>query len=78
MPELTKAGTNAVAPGKQSTSMSFLIHSLTKRKPGSEIAGVPASEINAIDSPPKIFSIHFCKERCSLCIWLDAIGVEIE
>ena len=42
--ELTNAGTKAVAPGRQSTSISFAIQARTSRKPGSEIAGVPASE----------------------------------
>ena len=50
-PEFTKAGTKAVAPGKQSTSISFFTHSRTNKKPGSEIAGVPASETSAIVSP---------------------------
>ena len=50
-PELTRAGTNAVAPGKVSTSIAFLMHSLTNRKPGSEIPGVPASVIRAIVTP---------------------------
>ncbi len=67
-PEFTKAGTNAVAPGKQSTSISFFTHSRTNKKPGSDIAGVPASETNAIVSPDLILSIHFCKTLCSLCI----------
>ena len=38
-PEFTSAGIKAVGPGRQSISISFSTHSLTKRKPGSEIAG---------------------------------------
>ena len=67
-PELTSAGTNAVAPGKQSTSISFLTYSLTNKNPGSEIAGVPASEISANFSPDFILSIYFANTKCSLCI----------
>ena len=67
-PELTNAGTNAVAPGKQSTSILFSTQALVSKKPGSEIAGVPASEISAQVSPAcmrfKIPSI----DLCSLCM----------
>ena len=50
-PEFTSAGTKAVAPGKQSTSILFSTQALVNKKPGSEIAGVPASEIKAQFSP---------------------------
>ena len=50
-PELTNAGTKAVAPGRQSTSILFSIQALDSKNPGSEIAGVPASLINAIEIP---------------------------
>jgi hypothetical protein len=50
-PEITKAGTNAVAPGKHSTLISRFKHSRTNKNPGSEIPGVPASEIKAMVSP---------------------------
>ena len=53
-PEATNAGTKAVAPGKHCTSMPLRTHSLTTRKPGSDIPGVPASEIKATVSPPFI------------------------
>ena len=43
-----------VAPGRHSTVTSLRRHSLTKRNPGSEMAGVPASEIRAMFSPPSI------------------------
>ena len=38
----------AEAPGMGKILISFLIHSLTKILPGSEIPGVPASETNEI------------------------------
>ena len=36
-PELTSAGTNAVAPGRVCTSIPSFTHVLTRRNPGSEI-----------------------------------------
>ena len=54
-PEFTSAGISAVGPGRVSTGISFSTHVLTSKKPGSEIPGVPASEISAIVCPPKIF-----------------------
>ena len=51
-PEETNAGTKAVAPGRHCTSMPFLTHSRTTRKPGSDMPGVPASEIKATVCPP--------------------------
>ena len=53
-PDATNAGTKAVAPGRHSTVTPLRRHSLTKRNPGSEMAGVPASEIRAMFSPPSI------------------------
>ena len=50
-PELTRAGINADGPGRVSTEILSLIHSLTRRKPGSEIEGVPASVTRAKVSP---------------------------
>ena len=41
-PLSTNAGTKAVAPGRHSTEISFLMHSLTMKKAGSEMPGVPA------------------------------------
>ena len=50
-PEFTKAGTKAVAPGKQSTVISFSTQALVSKNQGSEIAGVPASLISAMVVP---------------------------
>ena len=50
-PDATNAGTKAVAPGRHSTVTSLRRHSLTKRNPGSEMAGVPASAIRAMFYP---------------------------
>ena len=49
-PELINAGTNAVAPGNDSTAILFSRHALTITCPGSEIAGVPESEIKQLFS----------------------------
>ena len=76
-PEFTKAGTKAVAPGKQSTGMSFSTQALVSKNPGSEIAGVPASLINAMVVPIFNFWIMPCTVLCSLCIWWECIWVPI-
>ena len=47
----TIAGIRAVAPGKHSTFILFLIASLMSKNPGSEIEGVPASDIKPIFLP---------------------------
>ena len=67
-PELTKAGTKAVAPGKQSTSILFSTQALVSKKPGSDIAGVPASEIKAQVSPFFILFKIPVIDLCSLCM----------
>ena len=55
--ELISDGINAVGPGKVSKSILFSTHSLTSKKPGSEIDGVPASETNANIFPDFNFSM---------------------
>ncbi|MNE55271.1 hypothetical protein D3C80_1500970 [compost metagenome] len=67
-PLFTRAGTNAVAPGRHSTSILFSTQARVNKKPGSEIAGVPASEIKAIVSPAFKRAIKFSVVLCSLCI----------
>ena len=44
MPDITKAGTKAVGPGKQVTDMFASMAARTNKKAGSEMPGVPASE----------------------------------
>lgn len=51
MPLLTSAGTKAVAPGRHSTLTPVFTHSLTSKKAGSDIPGVPASVTRAIVFP---------------------------
>ena len=68
-PLLTKAGTKAVAPGKHSTSILFSTQARVSKNPGSEMAGVPASEIKAIVSPAFNREIKFSIVLCSLCMW---------
>ena len=47
-PEFTSAGTNAVGPGNTCVCILFLIHVFIKICPGSDMPGVPASDISAI------------------------------
>ena len=68
-PLLTNAGTKAVAPGKHSTYILFSTQARVNKNPGSEIAGVPASEIKAIFSPAFNREITFSMVLCSLCMW---------
>ena len=49
----------ADGPGIGTILISFLIHSLIKTEPGSDIAGVPASEIRDIIFPDFKYSIIF-------------------
>ena len=67
-PEFTNAGTKAVAPGKHSTSILFSIQLLVNKNPGSEIAGVPASEISAQVYPFCIRCTTPFTDLCSLCM----------
>ena len=68
-PLFTKAGTKAVAPGKHSTGIWFSIQARVSKNPGSEIAGVPASEIKAMVSPAFNRLRQFSMVLCSLCMW---------
>ena len=76
-PLFTSAGTNAVAPGKHSTSILFSTQARVNKKPGSEMAGVPASEISAIVSPAFNREIIFSMVLCSLCMWWLCMCVPI-
>ena len=67
-PEQTKAGTKAVGPGKDSTSTSYFMHSRTNKNPGSEIPGVPASEIKAVSILSLSLLIIDSNFLCSLCM----------
>ena len=51
MPLPAKAVTGADAPGMAVTGMFFSRQALTIKYPGSEMTGMPASEISAISSP---------------------------
>ena len=50
------AGMQAVAPGRVHTLMPARAHSRLRRKPGSEMPGVPASLTRATVSPDAILS----------------------
>ena len=56
-PDEDIAVVTADTPGIGNIFILFLIHSFIKIKPGSEIVGVPASEIIETISPFLIFSI---------------------
>ena len=73
--DVTTAGTNAVGPGRVTTSIPCLAHSLTSINPGSLIAGVPASEISAKLAPFLIFSTTLRVVWCSLNLWCDIISL---
>ena len=68
-PDETKAGTNAVAPGNACTSILCCRHSLTNKKAGSEIPGVPASVTMAMSTPDFSLSITLGVCWCSLLAW---------
>ena len=57
-PEAIKAVAKAEGPGSGITAISFLMHSCTKIKPGSEMTGIPASDISAIFFPSFISAIN--------------------
>ena len=71
MPEFISAGTKAVGPGIQSISIFFFIDSLIIRYPGSDIPGVPESDIKETFFPDMIYLIYFSTTLCSLCIWYE-------
>ena len=50
-PDFTMAGTKAVGPGRHSIFISLRMHSRTSKNPGSEMAGVPASDTSAKIAP---------------------------
>jgi hypothetical protein len=71
-PLFTSAGTNAVAPGRHSTVIPFSTQARVSKNPGSDIAGVPASEIKAMVSPPLtlkssslLFYAHYAYDDCA-------------
>ena len=67
MPELIKSGQKkAVAPGSEQSSATYFSHSRIIKNPGSEIVGVPASQIKAKRSPDFNLLTYFAKTSCSL------------
>ena len=67
IPEIEMAATAADGPGTAATRIPAAIAALTRRYPGSEIAGVPASVISATFSPRASRSISAGVRCCSLC-----------
>ena len=65
-PLITRAGINAVAPGRHIILIFFFIDSRISKNPGSEIDGVPASETNANVFPSIRSSTYLLTTLCSL------------
>ena len=70
-PEATNAGTKAVAPGRHCTVTPRATQALTNINPGSEMPGVPASDMSAITSPAAIRAAKASAVWCSLNLWCD-------
>ena len=70
-PLIDTAVETADAPGIGIIFISFLIHSFTKIDPGSEMLGVPASEIKEIISPDFKRLIILSKFLISLNLWFE-------
>ena len=66
---VSSADETADAPGIGKISISLITHSLTNIAPGSEIDGVPASEIIETTDPDFKISITFDKFFFSLNLW---------
>ena len=73
-PLWSSAGTKAVAPGSDSTSMPCSTQVRTSRKPGSEMPGVPASETSATVRPAAMWSATMRTVACSLNLWCERSG----
>jgi len=56
-------------PGNELTSISFSIHRLTSRYPGSDIVGVPASETSVILNPNFKSPTSRARRYSSLNLW---------
>jgi hypothetical protein len=68
MPEGINAFIKAHAPGTGIISILFFIASFTISSPGSDIAGVPASDTKAILFPFNIFSMRILLLDFSICL----------
>ena len=62
IPLIDKADVKEEGPGIEKTSISFFLHALTNKYPGSLIQGVPASVIRAISLPDsnKLIILSHC------------------
>jgi len=76
-PATDSAAVSALAPGMGLTAMPAACAARVRRKPGSLISGVPASEISAIDSPAPSDPTSASAISRSLCSWNATMGVEI-
>ena len=76
-PETTRAATRADGPGITSTGIPSAMASRTRSYPGSEMAGVPASETSATLSPSRRRRRIPAPARALLYSWKTTIGVRI-
>ena len=70
-PLIEIAAATADGPGIGKISIPLSIHSLTNIEPGSEILGVPASDIKEIIFPDLRYSIILIRFFFSLNLWLE-------
>ena len=70
-PDIEIAAATAEGPGIGKILISLSIHSLTNIEPGSEILGVPASDIKEIIFPDFKYSIIFIRFFFSLNLWFE-------
>ena len=77
-PEAETAARTELAPGMLSTRIPAALAAATSACPGSEIAGVPASDTSAIDSPALsrstshgVFSRSLCSCRLVVCVEIE-------
>jgi len=76
-PDDTRAASTALGPGIASTRIPAASAAWTSRNPGSETAGVPASDTRAMEPPSRSFSTSAPALRCSLCSCMLVVGVRI-
>ena len=74
-PDTESAATAALGPGTGTTGRPSARASRTRRKPGSEIPGVPASETRATERPARSASRMRSPFHFSLCSKYDVVAV---
>ena len=75
--EKDRAAITALGPGTGTAAKPAARTAATMRAPGSQMPGVPASEISATCSPRESRATIACAAACSLCSCADSIGVRM-